>query len=529
VLKKPAQLVEQPIRTHPAETYDYANQQVEALMAPPNDGDFNPMASVEQRRKDAEHKATLIADYKHIRAASRTQIELARQNQATLTYAYPALAAVQDEYGNNPKDIQTVQARIPQEFDGMRGQMDQLGSTLAKDPSVALLFDPVVAAQLQDKSLSPQQRKELTGWLQSEQENKLKAQQLGSLVSGGLFIASFVPLVQDAAIPLRLAGMGLGGGIAASEIPDLMVLDAAAQAGKGGAGRFTNQSPEQTKFNLVMGYTNVGLAGLDAGLEVGAVQKLAGMTGKLAMSGVQVSRQQWTQVMVWMRFGPEGVENAKAFLASVKGMPKEKAAEALQIIKNGFSPEVETVGVPGQSSMKTAEENVKDAKALQSKGSGRGEYKKPKIIADLEKLPNAKFFASNQLEHVIFGNQNKAGKFTGWHHFPSRLPGEKVRITELNSLGKDVNGVYQAGVEASYDGGKTWIQKTAKDHTFFPNEWSREKVTNEIASAYKSGREMPQAGDAPNLFRGRSESGVLIEGYFDSNGEIKTAYPLYGR
>jgi hypothetical protein len=65
--------------------YDYANQKVQELMAPPND--FNPMATVEQRRQDAERKATLLADYKHIREVSRTQIEYAKQEQVTLTYA----------------------------------------------------------------------------------------------------------------------------------------------------------------------------------------------------------------------------------------------------------------------------------------------------------------------------------------------------------------------------------------------------------------------------------------------------------
>jgi hypothetical protein len=72
------------------------------------------------------------------------------------------------------------------------------------------------------------------------------------------------------------------------------------------------------------------------------------------------------------------------------------------------------------------------------KGPGSGEYKKPKIIADLEKLPNAKLFASGQLEHVLFGNQNRAGRFTGWHHFPSRKPGEMVKLANDLSLNVSV-------------------------------------------------------------------------------------------
>jgi hypothetical protein len=163
------------------------------------------------------------------------------------------------------------------------------------------------------------------------------------------------------------------------------LLDAAAQAGLGGAGKLTSQSPEQAKFNLVMGYANVGLAGLDVGLEVGAVQKLAGLTGKLASAGVQVSRQQWSQVMELAKQGPAGMAKAKALLASIKGMSQEKAAEAIQLIKNGFSPkDMEIVGVPsGQSAVKTTEENVKDAKALQSRGNAGGTATAKKKLKDM--------------------------------------------------------------------------------------------------------------------------------------------------
>jgi Bacterial EndoU nuclease len=511
--------------------YDYANQQIEALMASPND--FNPMASAEQRRKDAQQKATLIADYKHLRAVSQTQIEQARQNQVTLTYVYPALAAVQDESGNNPKDIQTVQSRIPGEFDGIRGNIDKLSAEMVKDPTVGTLFDSVVQQSLHQ--VPREQRPQVMTWLKTQRENQERNTQIGALASGGLMLASLFPVGRLTATGLRMVGIGLGGGVAAAQMPDLMLLDTAAQAGRGGM-PLANQSPEQAKFNLVMGYANVGLAGLDVGLETGAVQKLAGVSGELAATGVQISRQKWSQAMEWVKQGPTGIERARAFFASM-GIPREKAAETIQTIQDGFSkiwkrsaPEVETVGVPSQSAVKTTEENIKDAKALQSKGSGSGEYKKPKIIADLEKLPNAKLFAPNQLEHVIFGNQNKAGKFTGWHHFPSRRPGEDVRLANdlsLNELEKDSHGVYRATVEASFDGRKTWVQKTAKDQTFFPDKWSRERVVDEIVSALKEGRIKNEPGTSSDSFRGISKSGVEIRGYLDSNGQIMTAYPVF--
>ena len=116
------------------------------------------------------------------------------------------------------------------------------------------------------------------------------------------------------------------------------------------------------------------------------------------------------------------------------------------------------------------------------------------------------------------------------HHFPSRLPNENVRIKNFGADGlvKDSNGVYKAIVEASFDGGKTWVEKTARNHTFFPNEWSKEQVVDEIGSAFKEGRIQNNSGEPARFFQGRSKSGVFIEGYVDSNGQITTAYPRFG-
>jgi Bacterial EndoU nuclease len=193
-----------------------------------------------------------------------------------------------------------------------------------------------------------------------------------------------------------------------------------------------------------------------------------------------------------------------------------------------------------QSRMAEVDLGVKNPKAVQDADwlqeaeaprlfskNGSNSYKTPAVIAELQKLPEAKLFAPDQLEHILFGNQNKAGKFTGWHHFTSRLPGERVRVVEFGAQGVDKNGVYEAVVEASFDKGKTWIQKTAKKHTFFPDSWSKEKVVKEIASAFKEGRikDVPEGFD----FAGRSESGVLITGYLDDSGKIVSAFPQLER
>jgi hypothetical protein len=361
---------------------DLLAEQINDLSLTPdlNSGSMSATAADIQNSPKYKKQLALSEQKRHL----EERIAFSKQNQVSLEYAYPALAAVEGETGKDPQDIQRVQSRIPDKFDGIRSNIDKLNGEVAKDPSVAVLFDSVVAAQLQDKSITAPRRQQLTEWLNSKREEKAQNAQWGMLASGGLFVASFVPALQEVAIPLRVIGAGLGGVTMASEIPDLMLLDAAAQAGLGG-NRLTSQSPEQAKFNLVMGYANVGLAGLDVGLEVGAVQKLAGLTGKLASAGVQVSREKWVQAMEWMKQGPAGVEKARAFLASIKGLSQEKVAEAIRIIKAGFSPQdVEIVGVPsGQSAVKTTEENVKDAKALQSRGNAGGTATAKKKLKDM--------------------------------------------------------------------------------------------------------------------------------------------------
>ena len=169
---------------------------------------------------------------------------------------------------------------------------------------------------------------------------------------------------------------------------------------------------------------------------------------------------------------------------------------------------------------------------MQSRGAGgNNTYKTPEVVTELNQIPNADLFAPNQLEHVLFGNQSGGGRFTGWHHFPSRLPDQMVRVKNFGADGlvKDSNGVYQAIVEASFDGGKTWVEKTARNHTFFPNEWSKEQVVDEIASAFKEGRIQNAPDEPTRFFRGISKSGVEIRGYTDSNGQINTAFPIFGQ
>ena len=121
------------------------------------------------------------------------------------------------------------------------------------------------------------------------------------------------------------------------------------------------------------------------------------------------------------------------------------------------------------------------------------------------------------IEHVIGGDFNaRSRKVTGGH---SLFNGD-VRIVEVVSP-PDVNGVYQAVVEIKQPDGK-WVRKESGSatNTMFPATWDRERIVEEIDSAWKN--QMPTLMD--NRWKGQSKSGIIIEGYKTPN---PTAFPVY--
>lgn len=323
------------------------------------------MSTPQARQNSPKHQKLLGLSEQKRRLEAR--IEVVKQMQVSLAYAYPALSAVKNELGTNAGDMQAVQGRLPQAFDGIRGDIDKLSGEIRKDPSTALLFDSVVTGALRGGGHDARQMQELSGWLEGERGNKERLSALGQALGGGLFLASFVPQLRGLSPLLKVLGAGTLGATFAYDLPDLMLLDAAAQSGRGGAGQLTGQSPEEARFNLVMGYANVALAGLDVGAEVGVIRGLERLVGRGALMGVRVSRQIWTQVLSLSKQGAVGMEKAKALLMQVRGVPQGMVDEVLEVL----SPSQEMVGVGkvsrsemrGTTAEVTTQEAVKKAKA----------------------------------------------------------------------------------------------------------------------------------------------------------------------
>ena len=124
------------------------------------------------------------------------------------------------------------------------------------------------------------------------------------------------------------------------------------------------------------------------------------------------------------------------------------------------------------------------------------------------------------VEHVFHGEINRRGRAVGFHHEASIGHQGKARVTQLT---ESVNsqGVYQGKVEIFDSNTGQWVAK-GPESTFFPKSWNRAKVMSEIRGAYNNGTVLPNG-----KWSGISPSGVKIEGWLNSAGNINTAYPIY--
>ncbi|HEK2082877.1 EndoU domain-containing protein, partial [Proteus mirabilis] len=124
------------------------------------------------------------------------------------------------------------------------------------------------------------------------------------------------------------------------------------------------------------------------------------------------------------------------------------------------------------------------------------------------------------VEHIFHGEINRRGRAVGFHHETSIGHQGKARIIEIINF-PNAHGVYQGKVEVFDIRTNQWVAK-GPNSTFFPQSWSRQQVMLEIRGAYKNG-----TAQENGKWSGVSPSGVKIEGWLDSSGNINTAFPKY--
>jgi len=114
-------------------------------------------------------------------------------------------------------------------------------------------------------------------------------------------------------------------------------------------------------------------------------------------------------------------------------------------------------------------------------------------------------------QHILDGDT------TGFHSRPGGVDPPNARV--ISQGAPDAAGVYEATVEITNP--TTGAVKT-KRSTFFPDDWSHDRVRFEVERAYET-RVYPDPAK-PNKWAGTSPGGVRIEGY--DGATRTTAYPV---
>jgi hypothetical protein len=130
-------------------------------------------------------------------------------------------------------------------------------------------------------------------------------------------------------------------------------------------------------------------------------------------------------------------------------------------------------------------------------------------------------------DHIFNGgwktNEKGEPEPVGYHHRPGGQdkPNRELKPEKNGEIAKppDANGVYGGNVEfTDPETGK----KVKKYSTFFPDDWTPERVKEEVEKAF--GDRDKVNGDK---WEGTSPSGVRIRGTVGPDGAIETAYPVY--
>lgn len=128
-------------------------------------------------------------------------------------------------------------------------------------------------------------------------------------------------------------------------------------------------------------------------------------------------------------------------------------------------------------------------------------------ISVLNELNNTEHFTKSSINHIFVGEINEKGKLVGFHY--EGLYGNTAEIIPWTKTLPDKHGVYEAK-----------IMKNIMS-SFFPKEWSPQRVINEINSAFENKKQVSYFRN--NVYEGLS-SGIQIRMYI--NKKILSAFPM---
>ena len=274
-----------------------------------------------------------------------------------------------------------------------------------------------------------------------------------------------------------------------------------------------------------------------------------------------IAKEFWADLIICMRKAEQINEAALAVetVGAIEAVPVQRAEEIVSLMENANK-----VGGSGAKAAKAAE-NVKNlsGKTKQSTetvkqlarryGKQKSAYKRlsksKQDMRPLNKLkgkdlkgiadcsisgnkPLSKRIFLDNYEHYLQPELRvtSTGKVkpSGWHHDPGRktefmkrVNGYKIEITNYK---KRSSGVYR------FDWGVEGMQK--KTSTFFPSDWSRERVQQSIKDAYKYAKKhktVPQLQEKSGnfLLSGFTNEGIETIMIIDQQGTVISAYPAW--
>jgi hypothetical protein len=233
----------------------------------------------------------------------RSRLELLHGARQEMRAVHPAIAvldtAMVSIMANTEWNNSVMYRWMGEGFDGMRSDMSKLSKTVEQDPSKALLFDALVPQTLSSMK-NPAERQQARQWAKQEQDKDAMLKSVLGVGSFGLTVGSALagPLGWGvrAGQALLFGGAMLQVANATYEFPQVAVMDLAAKASVAGGDKLTNQTPEEARMNLAMGYANFVICGLDLGLQPGVIARVAQMP-KAVRAAASLTRKQG-QVLV---------------------------------------------------------------------------------------------------------------------------------------------------------------------------------------------------------------------------------------
>lgn len=269
------------------------------------------------------------------------QIEEVKKVRATLRRCYPELGTVDTAAVKPSTSNAEIFQGMQEKFKALRDELDRLHTSIHEDDTPISKLGPIVAQTKAELGVGEADADDTTklgahvnDWLASEDTTEKVISFGGALLGIALGIGAIIAS-GGWAVVLGLAGAGVGLGTAAYDLERADDLYTAAKAGVG-SGQFVDD-PEGAKFNYVMGWVNLVIAGLDVGLAVKAGttvlkgSKAASAMMELAGSEV-LAKLKPDQILDFkkamsLRQAGKGAE-AEALLKTLKGKLGEETFDA---------------------------------------------------------------------------------------------------------------------------------------------------------------------------------------------------------